>query len=79
MITSTAPTSVDEKKDGISFQEYLDLFWAISDDESLTEEQQNDLIGKRLDEMGISEERQAELAGEMLQAFHNPQPAAVAT
>ena len=72
--TATAPISPDEKKDGISFQEYLDLFYDLLDGDSLSDDEFDKKLNQILTDRGIPEDRQTQLAGELVQAFHNPQP-----
>jgi hypothetical protein len=71
---STAPISPDEKKDGISFQEYLDLFYDLLEEESLSDDEFERKLNQILNDRGIPEDRQTQLAGEFIQALHNPQP-----
>jgi hypothetical protein len=58
----------------MTFEEYLDVFWDVSDNESLTETDQLAEMEKRLTEAGISKEDQDRLAGELMRSFNNPQP-----
>lgn len=67
-----SPVSPDEKKDGISFGEYVDLFFDISEDDALSDDEVSDKLDAALTARGIPEARQTELVGELLQAFHNP-------
>jgi hypothetical protein len=71
--TQAAPVLIDEEKGGMSFGEYIDIFFDVADTESLTEDAKEDALQKILKERGISEDRQRELANEMLQSWHNPQ------
>lgn len=58
----------------MSFDEYADLFWSITDDESLSPDQQEAKIASELRARGISQLRQDELAAELVSSFLTNEP-----
>lgn len=58
----------------MSFDEYADLFWSITDDESLSPDQKEAKIKSDLTARGISQLRQEELAAELVRSFLTNEP-----
>jgi hypothetical protein len=58
----------------MTFEEYLDLVWSITEDESLSIDEQEAKIKTKMTDRGISEERQNQLGLEFLNAFVTQPP-----
>ncbi|MFM2433233.1 MAG: hypothetical protein RLZZ511_4447 [Cyanobacteriota bacterium] len=59
----------------MTFEEYLDIFWEVSDNESLAEPEREAAMAQRLNDAGVSQADQDRLAKELVMSFNNPQPA----